>query len=400
MLACAGFVPPKPALFIPGAMSRTTMLKNLRRAAKAQLVCASLSSLLALPADAQNPSPATASRPAPAAVLEACFVYVSPVGQAGWSYQHDLGRQAMLQALGGQVRSRVVEAVAEGPDSERVMRDLATQGCGLIFATSFGYLEPALRVAADFPQVKFEHAGGYKTAANLNTYNARYYEARWLAGWLAGKQSKTGVAGYVAGFPVPEVVQGINAFTLGMRAVNPKAEVKLVWLNAWFDPPREREAALSLIGQGADVLTNHSGSPAVPQVAEEKGVLLLAYQSDMSRFAPKAQLASVSHHWGGYYTQVAQAVIKGTWQPQPVWGGMKDGLVQLSAVNPALPAEVKAGLAQRQKALLAGKLKPFAAPLIDNSGRSRLATGELADPAIATMDWLVQGVTGSLPTAR
>ena len=376
------------------------MLKNLRRAAKAQLVYASLFSLLALPADAQNPSPATPSRPAPAAVLEACFVYVSPVGQAGWSYQHDLGRQAMLQALGGQVRSRVVEAVAEGPDSERVMRDLANQGCGLIFATSFGYLEPALRVAADFPQVKFEHAGGYKTAANLNTYNARYYEARWLAGWLAGKQSKTGVAGYVAGFPVPEVVQGINAFTLGMRAVNPKAEVKLVWLSAWFDPPREREAALSLIAQGADVLTNHSGSPAVPQVAEEKGVMLLAYQSDMSRFAPKAQLASVSHHWGAYYTQVARAVIAGSWKAQPVWGGMKDGLVQLSALNPALPAEVKAGLAQRQQALLAGQLKPFAAPLVDNNGRSRLAIGELADPAIASMDWLVQGVTGSLPAAR
>ena len=371
------------------------MLKNLRRAATAQLVCLTLTTGAVLPASAQKSAAAPSRSP-----LEACFVYVSPVGQAGWSYQHDLGRQAMVQALGSQVRTRVVEAVAEGPDSERVMRDLAAQGCGLIFATSFGYLEPALRVAADFPLVKFEHAGSYKTAANLNTYNARYYEARWLAGWLAGMQSKTGVAGYVAGFPVPEVVQGINAFTLGMRSANPKAEVKLVWLNAWFDPPREREAALSLIGQGADVLTNHSGSPAVPQVAEEKGVMLLAYQSDMSRFAPKAQLASVSHHWGGYYSQVAQAVIKGTWKAQPVWGSMKDGLVQLSAINPALPADVKAGLAQRQQALLAGKLKPFAAPLVDNSGRSRLATAELADPAIATMDWLVQGVTGTLPAAR
>ena len=309
------------------------MLKNLRRAALAQLVCATLITAAVLPVNAQKP--AATSSLASLAPLEACFVYVSPVGQAGWSYQHDLGRQAMAQALAGQVRTRVVEAVAEGADSERVMRDLANQGCGLIFATSFGYLELALRVAADFPQVKFEHAGGYKTAANLNTYNARYYEARWLAGWLAGKQSKSGVAGYVAGFPVPEVVQGINAFTLGMRAANPRAEVKLVWLNAWFDPPREREAALSLIGQGADVLTNHSGSPAVPQVAEEKGVMLLAYQSDMSRFAPRAQLASVSHHWGAYYTQVAKAVMAGSWKAQPVWGGMKDGLVQLSALNPA-----------------------------------------------------------------
>jgi simple sugar transport system substrate-binding protein len=332
--------------------------------------------------------------------LQACFVYVSPVGQAGWSYQHDQGRLAMAQALGDQVTTRFVEGVPEGADSERVMRDLASQGCGLIFATSFGYLEAAMRVAAEFPAVKFEHAGGYKTAANLNTYNARYYEARWLAGWLAGMQSKTGVAGYVAGFPVPEVVQGINAFTLGMRAANHKATVRLVWLNTWFDPTREREAALTLIGQGADVLTNHSGSPAVAQAAEEKGVMLLAYQSDMARFAPHAQLAAVTHHWGGYYTRVARTVIAGTWRPQPVWGGMKDGLVKLTALNPALPAAVTAGLAQRQQAIVDGKLKPFAAPLVDNTGRRRLAAGALDDGAIAGMDWLVQGVTGSLPAAR
>ena len=230
------------------------MSKNLRRAALAAFVVVA----------------AAAVSGAQAAPLQACFVYVSPVGQAGWTYQHELGRQALARNLGEQVQTRFVEAVAEGADSERVMRDLVAQGCGLVFATSFGYLEPALRVAADHPAVKFEHAGGYKTAANLNTYNARYYEARWLAGWLAGKQSKTGVAGYVAGFPVPEVVQGVNAFTLGMRAVNPKASVRLVWLNAWFDPAREREAALTLINQGADVLSHHSGSPAVAQVPRRR----------------------------------------------------------------------------------------------------------------------------------
>ncbi len=255
-------------------------------------------------------------------------------------------------------------------------------------------------MAADFPAVKFEHAGGYKTAANLSTYNARYYEARWLAGWLAGRQSKAGVAGYVAGFPVPEVVQGINAFTLGMRAANPKAEVRVLWLNAWFDPPREREAALTLVNQGADVLTNHSGSPAVPQVAEEKGVLLLAYQSDMTRFAPTAQLAAVSHHWGGLYTRVAQSVLDGRWRSQAVWGGMQDGLVQLSAVQARLPAALKAELAQHQQALLAGRLLPFAAPLVDNTGRQRLASGALDDAGISRMDWLVQGVSGGLPAAR
>jgi len=332
-----------------------------------------------------------------AAPLQACFVYVSPVGQAGWSYQHDLGRQAMAQALGAQVSTRTVEAVAEGPDSERVMRDLARQGCGLIVATSFGYLEPALKVAAEFPAVKFEHAGGYKTAANLGTYNARYYEARWLAGYLAGKRSASGQAGYVAGFPVPEVVQGINAFALGMRAANPQATVRVAWLNTWFDPAREREAALALIGQGADVLTNHSGSPAVPQTAEEKGVAVIAYQSDMGKFAPHAQLAAVTHHWGGFYTQVARAVIAGQWQPTPVWGGMKDGLVQLSALRADLPATLKTDLEQRRQAILSGRFKPFSGLLVDNQGRERLARGELGDEAIAQMDWLVQGVLGTLP---
>ena len=386
------------------------MHKNLKRCRMAVFVgvvaiATCFSAAAGAQAAAQPTAAATPATPAtPAAPLQACFVYVSPVGQAGWTYQHELGRQAMTSALGDQVRSRYVEGVAEGADSERVMRDLAAQGCGLIVATSFGYLDPALRVAADYPKVKFLHAGGYKSAANLATYNARYYEARWLAGWLAGKQSRTGVAGYVAGFPVPEVVQGVNAFTLGMRAANPSASVKLVWLNAWFDPAREREAALSLVGQGADVLTNHSGSPAVAQVAQDKGVLLLAYQSDMARFAPTVQLAAVTHHWGGYYTQQARAVLAGTWAPTPVWGGMKDGLVQLSAINPALRAALKAELAQRTQALLDGRLKPFAAPLTDNSGRVRLAAGQaqtaLDDGQIAGMDWLVQGVVGKLPSGR
>jgi simple sugar transport system substrate-binding protein len=364
------------------------MHKNLKGAAIAAALL--VSSFGAFPA----------AHAAHAAPLQACFVYVSPVGQAGWSYQHDLGRQAMAKALEGQVTTRFVESVAEGPDSERVMRDLARDGCGVIFATSFGYLEPALRVAAEFPAVKFEHAGGYKTAANLATYNARYYEARWLAGYLAGKHSKTGVAGYVAGFPVPEVVQGINAFTLGMRAANPKAEVKLVWLNTWFDPAREREAALALINQGADVLTNHSGSPAVPQAAEEKGVAVVAYQSDMSKFAPRAQLAAVTHHWGGYYTQVAKAVMAGSWKPQPVWGGMKDGFVQLSALSPALPAALKADVEQRRQSIVSGRFQPFSGKLVDNNGHERLAQGALTDAQIAGMDWLVQGVSGSVPASR
>jgi basic membrane protein A len=339
--------------------------------------------------------------PAQTPPLKVGFVYVSPVGEAGWSYQHDLGRREMERALGARVKTTVVEAVAEGADSERVMRDLAAQGHQLIFATSFGYLEPALRVAAEFPNVKFEHAGGYKTAANLNTYNARYYEARYLAGWLAGKTSKSGIAGYVAGFPVPEVVQGINAFAIGMREANPKAQLRVLWLNAWFDPAREREAAQTLINQGADVLTNHSGSPAVPQAAQaafkDKGVRVIAYQSDMKAFAPDAQLAAVTHHWGGHYTRVAQSVLDGRWRAQPVWAGMKEGLVQLSAVDTSLPKELRAQLEARRQAVVAGKLRPFSGRLVDNTGTERLARGTLDDAAIATMNWLAAGVVGSLP---
>lgn len=356
------------------------MYKNLRRA----LASASLAAAAAATFAQQPP-------------LKVGFVFVSPIGEVGWTYQHNQGRLAMEQALGGRVQTTVVESVAEGPDSERVMRELASTGHQLIFATSFGYLEPALRVAAEFPAVKFEHAGGYKTAPNLNTYNARYYEGRYLAGLVAGHTSKSGVAGYVAGFPVPEVVQGINAFALGMRAVNPTATVRVLWLNTWFDPGKEREAALSLINQGADVLTNHSASPAVALTAEEKGVKLLAYQSDMRKFAPKAQLAAVTHHWGGYYTQVAKSVLAGTWQPKPVWGGLKDGFVQLSALSPALPKPVVQALDKRRADIVAARFAPFSGRLVDQNGQARLASGSLTDAQIATMDWFVEGVVGSLP---
>jgi len=366
------------------------MFKNLARA--------SVATLVAMTAASAAP---TSSNAAPQPPLKVAFVYVSPIGEAGWTYQHEQGRLAMQQALGDRIASTAVEAVAEGADSERVIRDLAAQGNQLIFATSFGYLEPTLRVAADFPRVKFEHAGGYKTAANVNTYNARYYEARYLAGLLAGKSSKSGIAGYVAGFPVPEVVQGINAFTLGMREANPAAQVKVVWLDSWFDPARERDAAQTLINQGADVLTNHSGSPAVPQTAQanfkSKGVRAIAYQSDMRAFAPDAQLAAVTHHWGGYYTQVARAVLDGRWQPQPVWAGMKDGLVQLSAVSADVPAPTRALVEARREAIVAGRFQPFSAPLVDNDGKVRLAAGSLTDAQIATMNWFVRGVVGSVP---
>ena len=356
------------------------MLKNL------------IGALLLVASSALVMSPTHAAGP-----LRIGFVYVSPIGQAGWTWQHEQARQAMQRTLGAKVQTRFVEGVPEGADAERVMREMAADGTTLIFATSFGYLEPALRVAADFKDVKFEQAGGYKTAANVNNYNARFYEGRWLAGWLAGKTSKSGVAGYVAGFPLPEVIQGINAFALGMRAANPNASVRVAWLGTWFDPPKEREAALALIGGGADVLANHSGSPAVPQTAQERGVKVIGYQSDMSRFAPDAQLAAVTSDWSGYYIRVAQAVAAGTWKAQPVWGGMKDGMLRLSSVHASVPADVKRELAVREQALIAGTDGPFVGRLVDQDGLVRQERGALGDDAIAKMDWFVQGVIGALP---
>jgi basic membrane protein A len=363
------------------------MLKNLIRGGACALL-AGVAAFAAFPSRSAEP-------------LTVGFVYVSPVGEAGWTYQHELGRREMEKSLGPGVRTIAVEGVAEGADSERVMRDLARRGAGLIFATSFGYLEPALRVAAEFPAVRFEHAGGYKLAPNLATYDARYYEARWLAGFVAGRASRGGAAGYVAAFPVPEVVQGINAFTLGMRAANPKAVVRVLWLNTWFDPAREREAAQSLVDQGADVLTHHSGSTAVAQAAQAnfrtKQVRVVAYPSDMRAFAPDAQVAAIVHRWGGFYARVAESVLAGTWKPEPVWGGIGSGMVDLDSIDPALPPDVRAAVAARREAIVSGRFQPFSGRLVDNKGGVRLASGALDDARIKSMDWLIEGVVGQLP---
>ena len=376
------------------------MLKNLIRGSASFALLATLA-LVAFSPPLRAAEAAVAGPPA----LVVGFVYVTPIGEAGWTYQHELGRRAMARALGPRVKTIAVESVAEGPDAERVMRDLvASQGARLVFATSFGYLDPALRVAAEFPGVKFEHAGGYKSAANLATYDARYYEARWLAGFLAGQVSKTGVAGYVAGFPVPEVVQGIDAFTLGMRAANPNARVRVVWLNTWFDPARERDAAQSLIDQGADVLTHHSASAAVAQTAQAnfraRGTRVVPYPSDMRAFAPDAQLCAIEHHWGEFYTRTAERVLAGTWTAEPVWGGIASGMVDIAALDPKLPASVRDAVQAKRRAIVDGSFQPFSAPLVDNAGTLRLARGSLDDAAIKKLDWFVEGVVGSVPAMK
>ena len=264
-------------------------------------------------------------KPGPAEPVKAGFVYVSPITDAGWTKQHDEGRKAVEAALGSKVKTTFVENVPEGADAERVIRDLARQGHQIIFTPSFGYMEPTLKVAKDFPDVKFESITGYKTAPNVATANARYYEGRFLAGIAAGRMTQTGVAGYVAGFPIPEVLQGINAFTLGLRSVNPKAEVKVVWLNAWFDPPKERDAAMALFNQNVDVIAFHTGSTAVMAAAQERGKLAVAYHSDMRKLAPDAQIVAVTHQWGDYYTRRVQAVMDGTLEKRQCLGRCEGG---------------------------------------------------------------------------
>jgi len=350
--------------------------------------------MVLLPALALAP---LAPQAAAADPLNVGFVYVSPIGEAGWTWQHDLGRKQMEKALGDKVKTKYVENVPESADAERVIRDLAQQGNKLIFTTSFGYMNPTLKVARQFPNVKFVHLTGYKTAPNVATVNARFYEGRYLAGVMAGKMTKSNIAGYVGAFPIPEVLQGINAFTRGMRSVNPKAEVRVIWANTWYDPAKERDAAVTLLGQGADVVTHHTDSHAVVQAAEERGKYAFAYHSDMSKFGPKAQLAAVTHHWGDYYTKAAQQVIDGTWKTTSVWGGIKDGFVKLEAVNKSVPADVQKLVAQAEKDIVSGKLSPFDGPVKDNEGKVRHAKGPMSDEQLNKMDFYVEGVAGKLP---
>ena len=330
--------------------------------------------------------------------LKIGFVYVSPIGDAGWTFQHDVGRLQLQSALGDKIETKYIESVPEGSEAERVIRQFAADGYGLVFTTSFGYMNPTIKVAKQFPQVTFEHATGYKQADNVGIYNVRFYEGRYLAGIVAGKMTKTNVAGYVAAFPIPEVVMGINAFTLGMRSVNPQAETKVIWVNSWFDPGREREAADVLITQGADVVTHHTDSTAVVQAAEEKGVWAVGYHSDMSKYGSKAHLTAVIHHWGDYYTQTTQAVLDDNWQSQSTWGGIAEGMISLGAMNDAVPADVVALVNEKQEAIKTGAFHPFQGPVKNQDGEVTIPEGTtINDADLQKMDYYVEGVQGKLP---
>lgn len=326
------------------------------------------------------------------------FVYISPIGDAGYTYQHDLGRKQLEVAFKGKVTTQFVDNVPEGADSERVIRELAQSGCKVVFTTSFGYMNPTLKVAPSYPNTVFMHAMGYKTAANVGQYNARFYEGRYLCGVIAGKMTKSNIAGYLAAFPIPECLQGINAFTQGMKSVNPKAEVRVIWINSWFDPGKEREAALTLISQGADMVTHHSDSPAALQAAEEKGVYCFAYNSDMSKYAPKSQLTASTSIWGDYYVKVVNDVLAGKWKSGFVWGGIKDGMVKLAPLSAAVPKNVKDLVTKTQGEIVSGKRHPFAGPVIDQDGKTIVPAGRnMTDEELNKMDYFVQGVASKLP---
>ena len=330
--------------------------------------------------------------------LKVGFVYVGPIGDHGWSYQHDQGRLALEAALGDQVETTYVESVPEGADAERVIRQLASTGHKLIFTTSFGYMNPTNRVARSFPDVAFEHATGYQRGPNVSTYAARFYEGRYIVGLIAGHMTESGVVGYIGSHPIPEVIRGINSFTLALRSVRPDAEVKVIWVNSWYDPGREADAAKALIDQGADIILQHTDSPAPVQAAEDRGVLAVGEASDMMRFGPTAHLTAIVDIWDSYYIDRAQAVIDGTWSSEDTWGGLNAGMLEMSDYNDAIPANVVAIAEAAEAGIRDGSLHPFAGPIRNQAGELVIPEGEVvSDGDLLSMDWYVEGVQGSIP---
>lgn len=330
--------------------------------------------------------------------IKAAFVYIGPTGDHGWTYSHDQGRKALEAKLGSKAQTMFVENVPETADSERVFRDLAQKGYKVIYGTSFGYMNQMNKVAHSFPNTVFLHATGYKTAPNLGVYDIRTYEGAYMLGVVAGKMTKTGSLGVVGSIPIPEVVRNINAFTIGARSVNPKVTTHVVWVNSWFDPGKEREAALSLLGQGADVLMQNTDSPAVVQAAKEKGAMAFGWDSDMTKFGGNAQLAAAELNWGVIYESTANQVKDGKWKPEHIWWGAKQGAINIDHFSPIVPADVKKLALERRDALRAGKLHPFTGPLKNQSGTQFLADGKTySDVDLSKMNFYVQGVVGDVP---
>ena len=358
-----------------------------------------------VPAPAPAPAPvASAPEPAKPDPLKIGFAYVGPVGDGGWTFAHDNGRKALEAEFGDKIVTSFVENVPESADAERVIRDMAGQGNKLVFGTTFGYMEPMLKVAAEFADVKFEHATGYKQSANMRTYDSRTYEGAYMAGVIAGAMTKSNTLGVVGSIPIPEVLRNINAFTLGAQSVNPKVKTKVVWVNGWFDPPKETEAATSLINGGADVLFQNTDSPAVLKTAEAKGKRAFGWDSDMTAYGPKAHLASAVINWGPYYIKTTKEALDGSWKAgegSHSWWGVKEGAIDIVSIAEDVPAETKAKVEEVKKGLADGSFVIWKGPLKNNAGKDMLAADAVADDKfLSGINFYVKGVEGKVPGAK
>ena len=348
---------------------------------------------------AEEPKAAAETKTAANEPLKVGFVYVAPIADVGYTKQHDIGSLYAIDKVGkDKITTTFVENVPETADAERVIRQMINDGNKLIFGTSFGYMNYMQKLAKEYPDVKFEHATGYKSAPNMTNYNIRFYEGRYLAGMLAGGATKSNVIGYVAPFPIPEVLQGINAFTLGAKSVNPKIQVKVVWTNAWYDPPKDTDSAKTLIGQGADVLTQHTNTSAVASAAEAAGKMVIPYNSDMKSVAPNAQIAALVLNWGPYYAKKINQALENKWENKPVWMHLKEGAISLENISDKVPADVVKKMEEVKAKINSGEFHPFTGPIKTNEGKEAVKAGEtLPDDKLVTMNYYVDGVVGKVP---
>ncbi|MDP9604735.1 BMP family ABC transporter substrate-binding protein [Variovorax sp. NFACC27] len=382
-------------------LNKRSLLKlaALTAVASAALIGCGKKEEAAAPAAAPAPAPApAAAAPAPAAPLNIAFAYVGPVGDGGWTFAHDNARKALEKEFGDKIKTTFVESVPEGADAERVFRDMVGQGNKLIFGTTFGYMEPMLKVAADNKEVKFEHATGYKTSDNMRTYDSRTYEGAYMAGIIAGSMTKSNTLGVVGSVPIPEVLRNINSFTLGAQSVNPKITTKVVWVNEWFSPPKETEAATALINGGADVLFQNTDSPAVLKTAQEKGKRAFGWDSDMTAYGPKAHLASATINWAPYYIKATQEALDGKWATGQAWWGVKEGAIDLVSIAEDVPAETKAKVEEVKKGLKDGSFVIWKGPILGQDGKEVVAKDAVADDKfLSGVNFYVKGVEGKVP---
>ncbi|WP_429949702.1 BMP family ABC transporter substrate-binding protein [Comamonas sediminis] len=382
-------------------------MQTVRKRSVIKLIGLSALSVAALTACGKKEEPAAPAAPAPAAAapagdkLKVSFMYVSPIGDGGWTFQHELARKAIAQKFGDKIETSMVESVPESADAERVLRDMAGQGNKLVFATSFGYQEFVQKAAADLPGVKFEHATGYKQADNVAVYDSKTFEGAYLAGIVAGSMTKTKTVGVVASVPIPEVVRNINSFVLGAQSVDPSIQAKVVWVNEWFAPPKESEAATSLINGGVDVMYQNTNSPAVLKTAEERGVYAFGKDGDMSAFAPKAHLGSAVIDWTPYYSKVVEDTLAGKWQSGNFWWGVKEGAMDLVKIADQVPQEAKDKVEKAKQGLKDGSFAVWTGPILDNKGQEVLASGVVGDDAfLRGINFYVKGIEGAVPGAK